>query len=406
MPIYYYKAIMHDGQMETGTIEQPGRQEVLAWLETNNAIPVTINEKPQRLWQDINLKSFTSFSVARQKLPLADLTNSIAMLLRAGLSLDRALKSVAMASDDTRVKTFLLEIENEIREGHSFSTALEKYRNDVGDLYISMVRAGEVSGKLDEAMAQLAQHLEQARALKENIITAMMYPMVLLTVTLLSIILLMVLVMPRFKQLFDDMGGEIPAITQLFISLSDLMSQHGMLGLFILLLLLLGFNTLKKKQNFTIWLDQHILRLPWYGALVEKLQMTRFALTLSVLLKNGVAIQQSIALGRGVLSNRFIEADIREREQLLSEGKSFSETVGQCFPKLTRQMIQIGEEAGELESTLDYVAGIAREDVDRAIKRVLSIIEPLIIVVLGLVVAAVIGSIMVAVLSMNDLVVM
>ncbi|MDH5179746.1 MAG: type II secretion system F family protein [Gammaproteobacteria bacterium] len=405
MPLYDYKVILRDGKMDSGTVELADKQEVLTYLEELNMIPVAINEKRAGIFQYATLSTLISKRTAGKKPPIIDITNGIAMLLRAGLSLDRALKSMARATQNKQARAFLLDIEAEIREGRSFSSALEKRRDIVGDLYISMVRAGEVTGKLAECMTHLAKHLEQSRALREDLVTAMVYPLVLLVVTAISIILLMVMVMPRFKQLFQEMGGEVPAVTQLFIDISDLLANHGMTGLGIVLILLLIVNAVKKSEASSIWLDRKILALPWYGKLQEKLQMTRFAQTLALLLKNGVSIQNSIRISRGVLSNRYIEADIRNREQELSEGASFSNTVGQCFPLLTREMIRIGEEASELENTLLYVAEVAQQEVERSIKRVLGLLEPLIIVLLGLVVAAVIGSIMVAVLSMNDLVV-
>lgn len=406
MPLFEYKAISHDGQLESGCVDLPSKNEVLAHLETINAIPVAIDEKSQGHFSYGDIKNLILARRKHSSLPLIDVTNGLAMLLRSGLPLDRALKSIAAATDELNTKQFLLDIEEEIRAGHSFSKALEKRREQVGDLYVTMVRAGEVSGKLDESMGRLAQHLEQSKTLKDNIITAMLYPIVLLVVTLVSIIILMVMVMPRFKQLFEDMGGEVPAVTQLFIGMSEQINNHGVFAVIVISMLLLIFQVLKKKESVAIRVDQQVLRIPWYGALQEKLQMAKFSQTLAILLKNGVAIQRSLEISRGVISNRAIEADIKAREKLLAEGESFSATIGKRFPVLTQQMIRIGEEASELESTLEYVANIAQHDVDRNIKRILGIVEPLIIVVLGIIVAAVISSIMVAVLSMNDLVVM
>jgi general secretion pathway protein F len=406
MPIFKYKAITNDGDMEVGSIELPTKREVLTHLESINAVPVLIEEIKDGDFSFAELKNIFSVKRAKNSLPLIEITNGLGMLLRAGLPLDQALKSIAMATEDESAKRFLLDIEEEIREGHSFSSALKKRKNLVGELYVSMVKAGELTGKLDESVLRLAQHLEHSKKLKDDIITAMLYPMVLLFVTLASIILLIVMVMPKFKQLFDDMGGEVPAVTQIFISASELMNEHGLLVVIIVSALLLVFQFLKRKESVAVWVDKRTLNIPWYGPLVEKLQMTRFTQTLALLLKNGVSIQHALEISRDVISNRSISEDIRNKEKLLGEGESFSSTVATRFPVLTQQMIRIGEEASELESTLEYVANIAQQEVDRNIKRVLGIFEPLIIVVLGVIVAAVISSIMVAVLSMNDLVVM
>jgi general secretion pathway protein F len=407
MPLFHYRAITNDGHMEVGSIELPTKEEVLAHLEAMNAIPIAINEGKHRNISPLELiRKLASFRGRSSSIPLMEITNGLGMLLKAGLPLDRAIKSIAIAVKDDKTKQFLSNIEAEIREGHSFSSALEKRVDVVGELYVSMVKAGEVAGRLDESILRLSQHLEHSKELKDNIITAMLYPVILLVVTLISIVILMVMVMPRFKQLFLDMGGEVPAVTQLFLNISDQMSNNGIYILMSLCLLLLIFQSLKRHEAFAVWIDAKSLRIPWYGSLIEKIQMTKFAKTLSLLLKSGVSIQRSLEISQNVIANRFIKEDIKNKAKLLNEGESFSSTIGTRFPLLTQQMVRIGEEASELESTLESIADIAQQDVDRNIKRVLGIVEPVIIVVLGVIVAAVISSIMVAVLSMNDLVVM
>lgn len=407
MPLFHYKAIANDGRVEAGSIDLATKQEVLAHLESINAIPIAINEGKQKFASSSELLGrLVSLKRRGNVIPLMEITNGLGMLLKAGLTLDRALKSIAVATKDDKTKKFLADIEAEIREGHSFSSALEKRVDVVGELYVSMVKAGEVAGKLDESILRLSQHLEHSKELKDNIITTMLYPIILLIVTLISIVILMVMVMPRFKQLFIDMGGEIPGLTQLFLNISDHMSNNGIYMLMLVCVLLLIFQALKRHKTFAVWFDAQTLRIPWYGSLVEKVQMTKFAKTLSLLLKSGVSIQRSLEISQNVITNRFIKDDIRNKAKLLNEGESFSTTIGTRFPLLTQQMVRIGEEASELESTLENIATIAQQDVDRNIKRVLGIVEPVIIVVLGVIVAAVISSIMVAVLSMNDLVVM
>lgn len=407
MPLFHYKAIANDGRVEGGSIDLATKQEVLAHLESINAIPIAINEGKQKFASSSELLGrLVSLKRRGNVIPLMEITNGLGMLLKAGLPLDRALKSIAVATKDDKTKKFLADIEAEIREGHSFSSALEKRVDVVGELYVSMVKAGEVAGKLDESILRLSQHLEHSKELKDNIITTMLYPIILLIVTLISIVILMVMVMPRFKQLFIDMGGEIPGLTQLFLNISDHMSNNGIYMLMLVCVLLLIFQALKRHKTFAVWFDAQTLRIPWYGSLVEKVQMTKFAKTLSLLLKSGVSIQRSLEISQNVITNRFIKDDIRNKAKLLNEGESFSTTIGTRFPLLTQQMVRIGEEASELESTLENIATIAQQDVDRNIKRVLGIVEPVIIVVLGVIVAAVISSIMVAVLSMNDLVVM
>jgi general secretion pathway protein F len=405
MPVFKYKVILSNGQIETGDIELSGKSEVLAHFEKNNSIPISIDEKTGRAGSLTDLKGLLEFKKHSRKLPLIQITNAIAMLLRAGVSLDNALDSAARAMQDEASRKFLTDISDRIRNGESFSQALKNWKAEVGAFYISMVHAGEVTGRLAESMLQIAEHLEKSKALRDNIVSALLYPIILLTVTLLSVVILMVFVIPKFKQLFEDMGGEIPAVTQLFISASDFMSDYGIFLLLPVLLLLLAMQYAHKNPAFRHRLDEKILGIPGLGKLLEKQLMSNYAKTLAMLLQNGVSMQRALRISRDVISNSYISDEIEEAEKQLNEGKTFSETIGKKFPPLVQQMLRIGESAGELDSTLDYVAQTAQEDVDRTIKRVLGVFEPVIIIFLGVLVAAVIGSIMIAVMSMNDLVI-
>ena len=401
MPNFLYKAIDRQGQFSHGAVELATEREVLVYLENLNLIPleITVNN---RLF-NLRLKGLIS---RRRSLPLLEITNGLWLLLRAGLPLDRALKSVHDAMQDESARSLLHDIEQQIREGRSLSSALDKHRQQLGDLYISMVRAGEVTGKLDEAVGKLAEHLEQSKQFRDSVVTAIVYPVILLVVTLISIIVLLVVVMPRFKQLFLDMGTEIPGLTQFFISLSDFVIDGGPYLLITGAMLLSGLLVLQRSDATNLWLDEHVLKVPWLGGLLRKAEMTRFAMALAMLMKNGVSIQKSIQISNGVISNRFIGNMIENKSRVISEGRTFSAALGDIFPGMTRQIIKMGEEASELENTLEHVAILSREDLNRTIKRMLVVFEPLVIVFLGVVVAAVIGSIMVAVLSMNDMVLM
>ena len=220
----------------------------------------------------------------------------------------------------------------------------------------------------------------------------------LLIVTIISIVILMVVVMPKFKQLFDDMGAEIPAVTKIFLSASEFLQNYG----FFIIVMLIG--TLKNHGQISIKMDRIIIKLPWIGELIKKVQLARYAKTLSMMLKFGVPIQKSLEISKCVITNSWIRSELSDSSKRLNEGATFSSTIGRHFPVLTQQMVKIGEEAGDLGNSLSSISTIAQQEVNRSIHRLISIFEPLIIVTLGMIVAAVIGSIMVAVLSMNDLI--
>lgn len=402
MGIYQYKALTQDGREVNGSLEFAEERSVLAHLQTQGFIPLDIEKKKDNSNLNANIlgrlkRDYRHFSVI-------DFTNALGMLLRAGLPVDKSLASLIAATEDNNSKQLLEHIERDIREGSNLSKALRQYENIFGKLYISLIQAGEMSGSLDSSVERLSVYLEAQKELKDRIVNAMIYPIILLIVTLLSIVILMVVVMPKFKQLFDDMGGELPAVTKAFIATSEFMQAYGL----VIGLLFLGLSPvvvfIRRQKNFCAIIDRFVLKLPWLGKLINKIQIGRYAETLSLMMQSGLPIQKSLESSKYVVSNSWIRQQLSASEDKLKEGGTFSSTIGRHFPALTQQMVNVGEEAGNLDGTLSNIARISRNEVNRDIHRIIGLFEPLIIVTLGVIVAAVIGSIMVAVLGMNDLI--
>jgi len=399
---YQYKALTQDGREVSGSLDYPEEQSVLTYLESQGYIPVHIEEKQDN--SDISAEISYSLKREHRKFSVIDFTNGLSMLLRAGLPVDKSLTSLLAATNDMGSRRLIEQIERQIREGSSLSKALRQYEKIFGNLYISLVLAGEVSGNLDASVERLSIYLEAQKELKERIVNAMIYPVILLVVTLMSIVILMVVVMPKFKQLFEDMGAELPAVTKVFISASDFLQEYGLVIGIVLISLLPITVYLKSHQEFSTFMDRTVLKLPWIGGLINKIEMARYAETLSMMMRCGIPIQKSLEISKSVVANSWIGSRIAASTERLKEGGTFSSTIGGYFPALTQQMVKIGEEAGDLDNTLSKIAAISQQNVNRDIHRVIGILEPVIILLLGVIVAAVIGSIMVAVLGMNDLI--
>lgn len=399
MSTFLYKALTQDGQEVTGTLEYPEEQAVITYLHAQGYIPLDIEEKKSQ-----NETKAPPLARKLRKFSVVDFTNGMGMLLRAGMPIDKSLASLIAATSDKHSRQFLQKIERDIREGSSLSMALRPFEQLFGNLYISMVLAGEVAGNLDASMDRLSSYLVTQKELKDKIVSAMIYPIILLVVTVISIMILMVVVMPRFKQLFDDMGAEVPAVTRMFLSASDFLQQYGMLMALIFASFFPIIMFLKRHRELSVVLDRFVLKLPWIGSLIRKVQLSSYAETLSMMMNCGIPIQRTLEISQTVISNSWIRQELSQSSEQLKEGATFSATIGRHFPLLTQQMVRIGEQAGELDTTLEKISSISQQEVNRDIHRVIGIMEPLIIVTLGLIVAAVIGSIMVAVLSMNDLI--
>ncbi len=402
MGVYLYRALTQDGREVSGRLEYPEESAVLAYLESQGYIPVEIAPGQEGAGNAAAAAGIPAREL--KKFSILEFTRGLGMLLRAGLPIDKALKSLTAASADAGTRKLLEQVGRDIREGSSLSKALRGFENLFGRLYLSLIQAGEISGNLDASIEHLSDYLESQQQLRERIVNAMIYPLILLFVTVFSIVLLMVVVMPKFKQLFEDMDAELPAVTQVFLSTSDFLRDYGSVICAALLALFAAAFLLRTNAGFRALLDRLVLRLPWIGELVHKVQISRYAETLSMMLQCGIPIQRSLGASCQVVGNGWIRARLDRAAGQIKEGASFSGAIGPHFPALTRQMIRVGEQAGELEQSLANVSKIMRHDVDRTIQRVIGIFEPMIIVFLGAVVAGVIASILVAVLGMNELV--
>jgi len=401
MGVYSYRALTQDGREINGMLEYPEERFVLAYLETQGYIPVDIEQQDGAR---SSATPATRSSREYRRFSVIDFTQGLGILLSAGLPVDKALSSIIASTSDPASRRLLEQLERDIREGSSLSKALRRFENLFGRLYISLIQAGEISGNLEASIERLSEYLERQNQLRERIVNATIYPIILLLVTLFSIVILMTAVIPRFKQLFDDMGAELPAVTRIFLSSSDFLRDYGSL---IGLLLLVGgaaFYLLRRNPVFATATDRLLLRLPLLGALFNKIQIARYAETLSVMLKCGIPIQKSLDASNRVVTNSWLRQQLSASANTIKEGGSFSATIGRHFPALTRQMVKIGEQAGNLDETLANISRIIQHDVNRNIQRAIGVFEPLIIVTLGFIVAAVIGSVMVAVLGMNDLI--
>jgi general secretion pathway protein F len=308
MGLYLYRALTQDGREVSGSLEYPEESAVLAYLESQGYIPVEIASGRE----GAGGAAASGGIAARElkKFSVIEFTRGLGMLLRAGLPIDKALVSLAAASADSGTRKLLQQVGRDIREGSSLSKALRGFDNLFGRLYLSLIQAGEISGNLEVSIDHLSAYLDSQQQLRERIVNAMIYPLVLLVVTVFSIVLLMVVVMPKFKQLFEDMDAELPAVTQAFLSTSDFLRDYGSAICALLLGLVAAVFMLRGNPGFRALLDQLVLRLPWIGELVKKVQVSRYAETLSMMLQCGIPIQRSLGASCQVVSNSWIRQAI------------------------------------------------------------------------------------------------
>jgi general secretion pathway protein F len=329
----------------------------------------------------------------------------LASLLHAGLPLDRALQIILDASGEGEVCRLASAIQLAVRGGASLSQALEAQPEAFSRFHVAMVRAAEASGALAGGLARLAEHEERSRALREAVLSALIYPAVLVLVTGAALLVILAFVVPQFSALFADAGRALPLSTQIVLAVAEALRSYGWLLAVAIVGLALYVRRQLASRAGRYRIDSLLLRLPLGGSLVRRVQMARFARTLGSLLASGVPLLAAIGIVRETLSNQVLADALELAAEALKAGRSLADPLLSTglFPALGMQMLKVGEETGQLDQMLTRVAELYDREVAAATQRLLALLEPVLIVGLGVVIGAVIMSILVAIASVNDL---
>lgn len=406
MPSFRYKAVDLDGRMLQGEMEAPSRAVAVSRLQNAGQLPISAIEIMDK--QNPLLKLLEN-SRSRRTLGKNDilyLTRELATLLQAGLPLDAALKTLENSSAADPVKILVASINEKIRGGASLSEAMAVQGNHFDRLYLSMIQAGEAGGSLQVIIERIADYLENMWELRSSVITALIYPAILLLITLLSLCVLLTFVVPQFIPLFADMGKSVPLITQIVFFTAGLFKSFGWILAIAFVFALWLLKRLLEDEDRRLRFHGWLLTLPVFGSLLTQMEVARFSRTLGTLLENGVPLMHAVRLARGVMENRAIAGVMDAVGASLEQGRRLARPIRESgyFPPLAVQLIEVGEESGKLESMLIKIADIYDKEVQRSIKRMLTLLEPAIIIFLGGVIAVIILSILLALLGLNELV--
>ncbi len=397
MPLYHYKVASPGGEVSEGQIEATDEAHAVAQLQATGNIPIRISSGGGAglRWRSRGVRAND----------IQAFTQELATLLGAGLPLDRSLVILIDLADDPRVLQMTSNVLDRVRGGAALSEALEAQSGAFSRFYVNMVRAGEMGGALEGVLNRLSEYLMRAKELRDSVVSALIYPAVLLAVSTISVFVLMVFVVPNFTQLFEDADEALPLLTQVVVGSAEFLSDLWWVLLAGLLVLLLAIRQMLARPALRLRWDGYLLRLPLVGDLVRKLEAARFSRTLGTLLGNGVPLLTALSIVRETLGNRALAAGMAAAVAGLKEGRGMSEPLltANLFPRLGLQMIKVGEETGRLEEMLLQVAGIYDREVRTAVQRMLALLEPILIVTLGLVIAVIILSILIAIVSVNEL---
>lgn len=406
MTLYRYRAITSDGEIVEGEMEASGQSAVVERLRAMGHLPVTASEVGGAARTSLFSRDLFSRRGGRPK-DIALLIGELATLLRAGLPLARALAVLIEVGDNPRIVKLVSDLLARVRDGASLADAMSAAGDTFPRMYVSMVRAGEAGGTLDQILERLGAYMERAEALKENVRSALIYPAILLMLAGATVILLVTFVVPEFQPLFQDAGRDLPLATRIVVAAGELLRDYWWALLLVVLVVWLGCRVDYAGSAGRARWHRLFLRLPLYGDLVTKIEVARFSRTLGALLGSGVALLNALAIVRDTLENVVLADAVSEVAERARQGQGLSGPLAATglFPRMAVQLLRVGEETGELEAMLEKVAGIYDQEVHRTIERLLRLLVPLLTIGLGLLIAAIVGSILAAILSINQLVI-
>lgn len=335
---------------------------------------------------------------------VAVFTRQMATLLKAGIPLAEALAALGEQADNPKLRRILGDVRQQVNEGTALATALGAHRDVFPELYVNMVGAGEVAGNLDVVLARLAEFLDAQIQLRGKVSTAMTYPIIMVVVGAGIMSLLMIVVVPKLTQVFEDSGRALPWNTQLLIFMSSLAANYWFVLLPLFGLAVWGFRRYIRTPDGQQRWDRFVLGVPIFGGLIRMVAVSRFAKTLGTMLSSGVPILRALDIVKAIIGNKTLEKVIEEARVAIQEGESLAAPLKRSkeFPSLVTHMIAVGERSGQLEQMLENVAMAYDREVEMKVQRMTSLLEPMMILFMGGGVGFVVWSILGPIMAMND----
>ena len=408
MPVFDYTALDTKGKNISGIIDADSAAAARQKLRTAGNFPVKVKEvkdsgKEKSERQPVALpKIFSRIRPAE----ITIMTRQMATLISAGFPLVSALEALMNQVSSPAMKKTVAQIKGDIVEGCAFADALAKFPTVFSPVYVNMVRAGETSGTLEIVLERLADITEKQQALQSRVITAMIYPILILCIGALILTFLFIYVIPNITSIFDNMKQALPLPTRILITTSDLFKAYWWLLAGLIMGALAVLHQLRKKPGGRSWIDGNMLRLPMVGALIRKMAAARFARTLGSLLENGVSMLPALAIVQNIVGNVHISAAVEKANTEVGKGQALGKALDsdKMFPPIAIQMIQVGEQSGELEDMLNKVADVFEKEVETTVMRLTAMLEPIMVLVMAGVVLFIVLSICLPIFEMRTLV--
>lgn len=397
MPVFSYKVKNAEGAVLTGETKVESRDRLIELLDSNGYTALEVTEKNF-------LTDISQINLLKKKVKLADLAlfcRQFSIMLEAGVTIAGALDVLRVQTLNPTMKDCLNDVYENIQKGLSLSTVLSKFHQIFPQIFLSMVEAGEVSGQLDRVFIRLADHFEKQHKQKQKIQGAMVYPIIILVIAILVVIIMVVKVIPTFGQSLRGMGVQLPKLTQVMLDISDFCSKYWYVFILIIAGFILGIKALKGSPKGKKALDSFLLKVPIFADLIVTLMTSRLSSSLATLLSSGVLILESLEITQKILNNSIVVEKMSGAIENIKQGKPLSQSITDMhfFPPLVLSMIKTGEEAGNLDFTLEKAAAFYEEQLEAKIQKLTSFIEPIIMVCLGGIVAFIMFSVLYPMIS-------
>jgi type IV pilus assembly protein PilC len=387
------------GGVHKGEIEAETRDVAIAILRQQHVIVTAIKPKPKEL-------SLPGFGGKVSEKDLVLFTRQFSTMIDAGLPLVQCLDILSKQTENKIFAKTIVEIKKEVEAGATFADALRKYPKIFDDLYVNLVQAGEIGGVLETTFARLAGYIEKARSLKGKVKSAMVYPSAIIFVAVSVVIFLMIFVIPVFAQMFQDFGGTLPWPTQFVIGASNFVKGYILFAIPLLIIAAFGFKQYYRTNAGKRNVHRTMLKVPIFGPLMQKAAIARFSRTLSTLLGSGVPIIDSLDITARTAGNKVLEEAVLGSIGSIKEGQTLATPLAKhpVFPTMVVQMVEIGDVTGELDSMLSKIADFYEEEVDRAVEALTAMLEPMMMVFLGIVLGFIIVAMYLPIFKMGSLI--
>lgn len=407
MPVFEYSALDNKGKNVTGIIDADGAAAARQKLRSMGKFPTSMKEVKESSRKKSSGKE-VSFSTMMSRVKPGEITimtRQMATLVGAGFPLVSAIDTLVPQTKNPAFKKIIAQIKDSVVAGSTFATALESYPSIFSALFVNMVKAGESSGTLEIVLERLADITEKAQALKSRISAAMVYPILMAIVAVLVVIALLTFVVPNITSIFDDLEKALPAPTVFLIALSDFFKNYWWTFLIAIAGIIMLIRSIRKTEKGLYKTDEFMLKLPLFGSIITKLAVARFTRTLGSLLDNGVSMLQALKIVKNIVGNVVITEVIQNAADEVEKGQGLGKTLGKSdlLPPMAVQMIEVGEQSGSLEAMLVKIADVFENEVEQDIMSMTTLLEPIMILGMGVVVGFIILSVMLPLLEMNQL---